>query len=184
MRVEPCAIPAPRPCCRHPYHGSGGANLFCRFSASSGVLLAVLIAAGCSMSMPIASLIPGAEEKVLASADADKRDITGSLPLQPPADGSASGGMTPVDWSLAATALREALNRSDDATSILWQNPTSGARGTVTPIAAAYVQDGFPCRNFLASHVHAGREIWFEGTACRVHRGQWDIRSTRPLQKS
>lgn len=136
------------------------------------------------MSIPISSLLPGAEEKVLASTEADRSEITGSLPLQSPAAGKGSGGMTPVDWSLATTALREALNRNDDAASMPWQNPTSGARGTVTPIAAAYVQDGFPCRNFLTSHVHEGRETWFEGTACRVHRGQWDVRSTRPLQKS
>jgi surface antigen len=139
------------------------------------------------MSFPLASLIPGmGDDARVAAKDnkGDKGDITGSLSLQPTVAGSASESMTSVDWSLASSALREALNRKEDAASIPWQNPTTGARGTVTPIAAAYIQDGFACRNFLASHVRNGRESWFEGTACRVHRGEWDVKSTRPLQKS
>ncbi len=136
------------------------------------------------MSFPLASLLPGGGDDARASAKGDKSDITGSLTLQPAAAGNASEDMTTVDWSLATAALREALNRKEDAASIPWQNPTTGARGTVTPIASAYVQDGFACRNFLASHVRNGRETWFEGTACRVHRGDWDVRSTRPLRKS
>jgi surface antigen len=139
------------------------------------------------MSFPLASLIPGMGDDGRVSAKdnrGDKGDITGSLSLQPAAAASTSEGMTSVDWSLATAALREALNRKQDAASIPWQNPTTGARGTVTPIAAAYIQEGFACRNFLASHVRSGRETWFEGTACRVHRGEWDVRSSRPLQKS
>ena len=81
-------------------------------------------------------------------------------------------------------ALREALGKQEEGSSIPWQNPATGSRGTVTPVASAFVKDGFACRNFLASHVGAGHEHWFEGTACRVHRGEWDIRSTRPLDKS
>ena len=139
------------------------------------------------MSFPLASLLPGGGDDTRASSKGDKgdkSDITGSLPLQPAAAGSTTDGMTSVDWSLATTALREALNRKEDAASIPWQNPATDARGTVTPIASAYVQDGFACRNFLVSHVRNGHETWFEGTACRIHRGSWDVRSTRPLRKS
>ena len=136
------------------------------------------------MSIPLSSLLPGGDDKSRVADNADKNDITGSLSLQSPAADSVSDGMTSADWSLATFALRDALNRKEESASIPWQNPTTGARGTVTPIAAAYVQDGFACRNFLTSHVHQGRESWFEGTACRIHRGQWDVRSTRPLQKS
>jgi hypothetical protein len=64
------------------------------------------------------------------------------------------------------------------------ENPTTGARGTVTPVAQIYEKDGFPCRNFILGGVRDGRESWFEGTACRIHRGNWDVMTTRPLQKS
>ena len=53
-----------------------------------------------------------------------------------------------------------------------WENPSTGARGTVTPIADAYTQDGFTCRDFLASYVRDGSESWLQGDACRMPSGQ------------
>lgn len=114
----------------------------------------------------------------------ERREATGSLALQPASLAIADLAMTQTDWTLAKTALREALQRREDGASIPWENPMNGARGTVTPIAAAYERDGFACRNFLASHVRGSRESWFEGTACRMHKGEWDIQSSRPLQKT
>jgi surface antigen len=106
--------------------------------------------------------------------------VTGSLAL---ANGRLVG-MPPVDWNIAQSALRDTLGRTDAGASAPWENPTSGAHGTVTPVAAIYEKDGFPCRNFIVSHVKDAKESWYEGTACRVHRGQWDVTTTRPLQKS
>lgn len=134
----------------------------------------------CSMSFPLDSEFFSSKSDKTAAADkGDTQDVTGSIARR-----DANGSMQPADWSLAAAALREALGKNEEGASIPWQNPSTGARGTVTPVANSYVQDGFPCRDFLASHVGGGHENWFEGTACRVHRGQWDIRSTRPLKKS
>ena len=48
----------------------------------------------------------------------------------------------------------------------------------------AYTQDGFTCRDFLASYVHDGSESWLQGGACRVHQGKWTIRNLRPLKRS
>jgi surface antigen len=141
------------------------------------LLIAGLATGGCSMSFPLSSLIPGMQ----AEKPADKDDITGSLSMQHPA---ASREMTNADWTVAMAALREALGRKEDGASIPWQNPTTSSRGTVSPVSAAFVQDGFNCRNFMVSHFKTERENWYEGTACRTHRGQWDIQSTRPLQKS
>lgn len=141
-----------------------------------------LLSAGCSMSIPLGSMLPDRDEKQAAQA-ADRGDVTGSIPMQL-APSRSDREMSQADWTHAATALREALDSPAEAVSIPWQNSTSGAQGTVTPISAAFVEDGFPCRNFLTSYLNKGREAWFEGTACRVHRGRWDIRSTRPLQKT
>jgi surface antigen len=146
-------------------------------------LLVALGAAGCSMSFPLSSLMPGASADQTDSnaGKADDRDVTGSLALQSTKAGR--GGMPSVDWTLATAALREALAGKEDV-SVPWQNPTTGAQGTVTPVSTVYMQDGFPCRNFLASHVRNGRETWIQGSACRIHRGEWEVRSSRPLQKS
>ena len=44
-----------------------------------------------------------------------------------------------------------------------WENPTTGARGVVTPLATAYTQDGLTCRDVLASYVHGGTESCQDG---------------------
>jgi surface antigen len=129
------------------------------------------------MSYPLASFLPGAQETKTA-LQGDTTEVTGSVGL------SAPEGMTQPDWTLAHAALREALGRKEDGASIQWENPTTRSRGTVSPVSAAFLQDGFHCRNFLVSHLQSERENWYEGTACRTHRGAWDIHSTRPLRKS
>ena len=65
-----------------------------------------------------------------------------------------------------------------------WENPRTGARGTVTPIASAHFQDGFLCRDFLASYVHEGNESWLEGEACRVQQSRWEVRSLKPWKRT
>jgi surface antigen len=173
-----------------PYHGSVRPR---RSPPWAGLALATALAfsaGACSMSMELGSFLSdkfGTEEKPAKTAQADKgdtRDVTGSLALQSKKTERASGGIHPIDWKLTSSALKEALGQKDDGASIPWQNPDTGSRGTVTPVAAAYIKEGFACRNFIASHVGDGRESWYEGTACRVHRGEWEIRSTRPLEKS
>ena len=60
---------------------------------------------------------------------------------------------------------------------------SSGARGTVTPIASAYTQDGQTCRNFLASYVNGDSQSWMQGEACKL-RGAWEVRSLKPWKRS
>ena len=151
--------------------------------------------AGCSMSFPSllgdkdndkspppAAASTATDAKFAKAGGADAGDITGSLSLQ--ATASGKGALSPVDWAIAKSALRDVLSRGEAGSSQPWENPTTGARGTVTPVAAIYEKDGFPCRNFIVSGVRDGRENWYEGTACRIHRGNWDVMNTRPLQKS
>ena len=88
------------------------------------------------------------------------------------------------DLALAKTAATEVLATGKKDASRPWENPRTGARGTVTPIATAYNQDGFTCRDFLASHVHGVKETWYQGGACRVHGGRWQVRDIRPLQRT
>ncbi len=63
-----------------------------------------------------------------------------------------------------------------------WENASSGAHGTVTPIASAYSKDGMSCRNVLASYVRRqGSETWLQGEACRVKAGAWEVKSLPAL---
>jgi surface antigen len=136
---------------------------------------------GCSASLPSLLGDDGKSAQVARSENVKPEpSITGSLALS----NGAKSTMSPLDWNIAKSALRETLGRAEAGASQPWENPTSGARGTVTPVAAIYEKNGFACRNFIVSHVRDSKESWFEGTACRVHRGQWDVTNSRPLEKS
>jgi len=164
-----------------PYHGSGVIARFAHPVVFAAALNGAIVLGGCGMTMQLDSLLP---EKSRVAATADRSEITGSIPKQAGKSSYSSEAMSVADWSLAGAALREALKGDESNISVPWQNPETGSGGTVTLVASSYKQDGFPCRNFLASNIREGKEAWFSGTACRVHRGEWDIRSTKPLQKS
>jgi surface antigen len=88
-----------------------------------------------------------------------------------------------ADMIAASAAASVVLSDGRKDASAPWENPKTGARGTVTPIAAAYKQDGFTCRDFLASFVNEASEAWAQGEACRVHQGKWIVRSLKPWKR-
>jgi surface antigen len=88
-----------------------------------------------------------------------------------------------VDLAYARAAATEVLAGGEKRGSARWENPRTGARGTVTPIAKAYVQDGLTCRGFLASFVREGSESWLQGEACRAKYGKWEVRSLKPSKR-
>jgi 17 kDa outer membrane surface antigen len=89
-----------------------------------------------------------------------------------------------ADLALAKAAVHDVLSRGGQDTSAPWENPRTGARGTITPLATAYSQDGFMCRDFLASYVREGDESWLQGEACRIHQGKWEVKNLRPLKRT
>ena len=122
----------------------------------------------------------------LAGKD-EKSDQTASLrPTPAVAPKPAPSATTPTEHDLAhaKAAAVQVLARTEKDASQPWENPRTGARGTVTPIADAYTQDGFQCRDFLASYIRDGAESWLHGDACRAHQGQWTVRKLRPLKRS
>jgi len=110
----------------------------------------------------------------------DKAEMTASV--SQPARGKASPPAE-ADLAIAKAAVNDALSRGGQDTSVPWENPRTGARGTITPIATAYSQDGFTCREFRASYVREGDESWLQGEACRIHHGKWEVKNLRPLVK-
>jgi len=131
---------------------------------------------GCSLSYKLDSFM-GKEN--------EKHEHTGSLrPAVAPGPTVAQTSL-PADNDLAyaRAAAAQVLARAEKDASQPWQNPGTGAHGTVTPLADAYTQDGFQCRDFLASYIRDGAESWLQGDACRVHQGKWTIRTLRPLQR-
>jgi hypothetical protein len=88
------------------------------------------------------------------------------------------------DLVAARAAVSEVLSKGGKDTSLSWENPRTGARGTVTPIASAYSQDGQTCHDFLASYIRDGSESWLQGEACRAKQGRWEVRHMKRWQKT
>ena len=103
--------------------------------------------------------------------------VTGSLAKQ-----AASPPIpTESDLVFARTAASDVLTKGDKDTSQPWENPETGARGSVTPLSQAYAaDDGRTCRDFLASYVNGRSESWLHGAACKAGRGRWEIQTIKP----
>ena len=80
------------------------------------------------------------------------------------------GGPPPTESDLvfARNAASDVLTKGDRDSSQPWENPETGARGSVTPLAQAYSSDGRTCRDFLASYVNGRNESWLQGSACQI----------------
>ena len=90
---------------------------------------------------------------------------------------------TDSDLAFARNAASDVLTKGGKDFSQPWENPETGARGSVTPIAAAYSADGRTCRDFLASYVNGRSESWLQGGACKSDHGQWEIHTLKPWKK-
>jgi hypothetical protein len=120
---------------------------------------------GCSMSRPD------------SYAKMETPDLTGTLGRQPTP--------TESDLAFARTAASDVLTKGGKDTSQPWENPETGARGSVTPLSQTYsAEDGRTCRDFLASYVNGRSESWLQGAACKAGQGRWEIQTIKPWTKS
>jgi len=114
---------------------------------------------------------------------ASQHDTTGSI--KKASEAMAAAELPPEsDLVLTRAAANEVLSRGQQDASVPWENPATGARGTVTAIASAYTAaDNAQCRDFLASYVHGERQSWLRGEACRQGRDKWEIRALKPWSR-
>ena len=88
---------------------------------------------------------------------------------------------TDSDLAFARNAASDVLTKGSKDFSQPWENPETGARGSVTPLAQAYSSDdGRTCRDFLASYVNGRSESWLQGAACQANHGRWEIHTLKP----
>jgi surface antigen len=125
-------------------------------------------AGGCSMSR-----VDGAFARM------DDQEMTGSIG----AAQTSRPAPTEADLAFARNAASDVLTRGDKDASQPWENPRTGARGSVTPLARAYSSDGHTCRDFLASYVNGATESWLQGSACQTDHGQWEIHTLKPWSR-
>ena len=167
-----------------PYSGTAGASL-----RSAAVLVLALSVGGCAVSGSMGSMFSfskSSKDETKARAYANE-EVTGSVakPSAAPASASTAGLPSETDLVFARMAIVDVLTRGSKQISSPWENPSSGARGTVTPIASAYAKGGSTCRDFLASYLRGqGSETWMQGEACRAKQGAWEVKSLRPWSRS
>ena len=140
------------------------------FAPKGAALTAILIGlstSGCSFSR-------GGD----AFAKMTNKEVTGSLKPGEPAP-------TESDLAFARNAASDVLTKGDKDSSQSWQNPETGARGSVTPVAQTYAaDDGRTCRDFLASYVNGKTESWLQGAGCKGGNGRWEIHTLKPWRQS
>jgi surface antigen len=115
--------------------------------------------------------LPGAGTSADANTKTYSNDLISAL---------STGAFSDDDLIAASMATTTLMARGKGG---LWENPQTGARGTITPIAAAYCDNGAECRDFLVSYVHDKAEAWMQGEACRDGGGRWDVRSLKPWRR-
>jgi surface antigen len=107
------------------------------------------------------------------------KDVTGSVAA------ASSSVPTESDLAFARNAVSDVLTKGTKDSSQPWENPETGARGSVTPLAQAYsAEDGRTCRDFLASYVNRQTESWLQGAACQTGHGRWEIHTLKPWRQS
>jgi outer membrane surface antigen len=161
-----------------PYWGSALYKTWGRIGLSAigpvgAVLTLILIgvgSGGCSLS-----------RNDLAFAKMEDRDATGALGAVP----ASAPVPTESDLAFARNAASDVLTKGTKDSSQPWENPETGARGSVTPLAEAYSSsDGRTCRDFLASYVNGRSESWLQGAACQSSHGRWEIQALKPWKRS
>jgi surface antigen len=142
-------------------HLSQRSSLLRRRSPTVACLFVLGFAAGgCSLSYQLDALDDGSV------------DQTGSIPGATPP--------TENDLAIARAAVSEVLLKGGKHTSLRWENPKTGAHGTVTPLPSTYQQSGVMCRDVLISYLKKGHVSWLQGEACHARGGKWEVRSLSP----
>jgi surface antigen len=131
---------------------------------SVGVFLVALGLGGCSVSMPMGSLL-------------GDDNTTGSIPQ------SDFDGLVGEDWQLAKAALAEALAGNQAAVAVAWTNPDSGTKGSFSAVGAAYATASGTCRGFAAAVDRNQTDDSLQGTACANRPGDWQVTDVRPFKK-
>jgi hypothetical protein len=156
------------------------------------VALAVLAFQGCTVALPSlwerANVAPPGTAQMRQPAADDDAVTTGSV--RRPAEAAAAPAVTPAgplpipqaDWEAAKAVLMEALADRADTPSLPWSHAPSGMSGTITALQRGNGSAGQTCRDFLGSAIKDGKEVWFDGRACRT-TGPWAVVELRPWRR-
>ena len=87
-------------------------------------------------------------------------------------DNSPARHFTDDDWELASDAARRALNEAADGETVSWENPRTGASGTLSPLSTLS-RDGATCRRLQTSSSARGTTGGSVFEFCQRPDGTW-----------
>lgn len=99
---------------------------------------------------------------------------TGAIPRAPPKP-ALPAAFDEEDRRRAMEALGIALDPQGNGDAVHWDNPVSGAHGTMTPAGYAYPENGLICRKFSGKFETASGSQALEGAACRDKNADWSL---------
>jgi surface antigen len=140
-------------------------DLLCRTSL---VALVAVALGGCSINLPMTSLVPEPE-------------TTGSIV---PAPSPVGMGLPEEAWAQASVALDKALDPLQNGAAVRWSDKESGLAGHFMAAGPAYVRNDQVCRAFKAVVGAPPQDRHHLGTACRTGAGVWTLQKVRPLTGS
>jgi surface antigen len=143
-------------------------------AATLAPLAALWTLSGCSIAIPMSAS---------SSSDIWKgapEDVTGSI-AKPAL--KLSSRLDAEDLRRATAAMSTALDPQGSGTSVRWDNPQTGAKGSFTPVGQAYPLDGKICRAFLADVAAQASVEKLQGAACREKSAEWALTDVKPFKK-
>ena len=147
----------------------------CQLPLAALAVACALANGGCALSYKLDSLL---------GKDSNRKDeVTGSFSRGAYA-ATPAADLLETDLVYAKAAASDLLARGGKDASVPWENPATGAHGTVTPTALAETRDGYLCRDFLASYLRASAQAWLQGEACRKQAGGWEVTNLKPLNRT
>ena len=147
--------------------GAGGCALF----AAAATLC------GCSLSLPSNSPALGVDYEATGTIAKPA-----TAPSATPAVSPLSRRLDAEDWRRARAALGVALDPQGNGSTVAWDNPQTGRRGSFVPVAAPYPVDGQVCRAFVAK-IDGDQHDHLQGSACRVGASDdWDVKDVKPFR--
>jgi surface antigen len=123
--------------------------------------------AGCSVTTPIASLVP------------DDQLETGSIPHS---QTLFVDKLNSEDWRRAKAAISVALDPQSTGTAVKWDNPESKTSGSFMAAGTFVVHNDLICRPFQAVLVMHNIQTHPKGFACRQGPNDWVIEQPAPIE--
>jgi surface antigen len=93
------------------------------------------------------------------------------------AGGAIGARLDEDDKEMARNAAHSAFEANRTGQPNGWENPDTGASGTITPTKTYQTAEGQYCREYTQEIIVGGEKQEATGTACRLDDGSWQIES-------